>query len=546
MIITVKKQSGSTVGQVTLEEKQKKTLLELLRNEQIYLDAPCNGNGSCGKCLVQYEKGRTKVTAAEQEKLSAVQLQQGFRLACQSVPKEDAVVVLQSSEEMAVQTQFIENKTKPDHQDSGENPVRQNGIDSGERPVKLQKNEKDDNLGIAVDIGTTTLAAALVDRNTKETICYAVSVNHQRNYGADVITRIQAACEGKQDTLQASIREDLEDLFRQLIEKGQKNKEDIKEIVIAGNTTMCHLLCGFSCEGLGSAPFHPVDLSLQHYAYPKLFDRDTYLVTVTILPGISAFVGADIVAGLYSSGMCNLWRQETKDPKNVLFLDIGTNGEMALLTPKGLFTTSVAAGPAFEGGKICCGMPGIPGAIAKASLLGRQRMITTTISGAPAIGICGTGILEIVSELWKYRIIDENGTLSEQYQKDGFPVAKEIVFTQEDIRQVQMAKAAIRAGMEVLLQTAEISAEKVDTVFVAGGFGTALNVEKAVTIGLFPKEVQGKIRLLGNSALEGAIDCIKDPQAAEVMQQIAGEAVEKNLAMQEDFQEKYIRYMLFA
>ncbi len=532
MNITVKTQSGSVAGQVIFEEKQKKTLLELLREAQIYLDAPCNGNGSCGKCLVQYEKGSTKVTAAEQETLSAAQLQQGFRLACQSVPQKDAVVVLQSSEEMAVQTKFIEDEKKTDRKDSGENPVR---------PQK-----KNDTLGIAVDIGTTTLAAALVDQTTKETICYAVSVNHQRNYGADVITRIQAACEGKQDALQASIRDDLEGLFRQLLEKGQKKKEDIKEIVIAGNTTMCHLLCGFSCEGLGTAPFHPVDLSLQHYAYQGLFDRDTYPATVTILPGISAFVGADIVAGLYSSGMCNLWRQEAKDPKTVLFLDIGTNGEMALLTPGGLFVTSVAAGPALEGGKIRCGMPGIPGAIAKASLLGRQRMITTTILGVPAIGICGTGILEIVSELWKYRIIDENGTLPEQYQKDGFPVAKGIAFTQEDIRQVQMAKAAIRVGMEVLLQTAGMPAEKVDRVLVAGGFGTALNIEKAAMIGLFPKDVQDKIKLLGNSALEGAIDCIKDPQATEEMQQIAEKAVEKNLAMQEDFQEKYIRYMQFG
>ena len=543
MNITVKTQSGSVAGQVIFEEKEKKTLLELLRKDQIYLDAPCNGNGSCGKCLVQYEKGSTEVTAAEQETLSAAQLQQGFRLACQSVPQEDAVVVLQSVEEMAVQTRFIEKETKADRKDSAESPVRQKDKRSAENPVSPQ--EKNDTLGIAVDIGTTTLAAALVDQTTKETICYAVSVNHQRTYGADVITRIQAACEGKQDALQASIRDDLEDLFRQLLEKGQKKKEDIKEIVIAGNTTMCHLLCGFSCEGLGSAPFHPVDLSLQHYTYPELFGRETYPATVTILPGISAFVGADIVAGLYSSGMCDLWRQEANDPKTVLFLDIGTNGEMALLTPGGLFVTSVAAGPALEGGKIRCGMPGIPGAIAKASLLGRQRMITTTISGVPAIGICGTGILEIVSELWKYRIIDENGTLSEQYQKDGFPVAKGIVFTQEDIRQVQMAKAAIRAGMEVLLQTAGIPAEKIDTVLVAGGFGTALNIEKAVTIGLFPKEVQDKIKLLGNSALEGAIDCIKDPQAAEEMQQIAEEAVEKNLAMQEDFQEKYIRYMQF-
>lgn len=534
MIITVKTQSGSTVGKVTFEEKQKKTLLELLRNEQVYLDAPCNGSGSCGKCLVQYEKGSTRVTVAEQKQLSSAQLQHGFRLACQSVPQEDAVVILQSRDEMAVQTQFIENEKKEKHKHSEESPVRQ------------KRNEKEDGLGIAVDIGTTTLAAALIDKYTKDTICYAVSVNHQRTYGADVITRIQAACEGKKDALQASIRGDLENLFEQLLEKGQKKKDDVKEIVIAGNTTMCHLLCGFSCEGLGSAPFQPVDLSLQHYTYQKLFDRETYSATITILPGISAFVGADIVAGLYSSGMCDLWRQEAENPQTALFLDIGTNGEMALLTPKGLFVTSVAAGPALEGGKIRCGMPGIPGAIAKASLLGRQRMITTTILNAPAIGICGTGILEIVSELWKYKLIDENGTLQEQYQKEGFPVANGIVFTQEDIRQVQMAKAAIRAGMEVLMQTAGIPAEQINTVFVAGGFGTALNIEKAVMIGLFPKEVKDKIKLLGNSALEGAIDCIIDSQAAEEMQQIAGKAIEKNLAMQEDFQEKYIRYMQFT
>lgn len=534
MVITVLQESGVGSTRIETEEKQKKTLLELLREKQIYVDAPCNGRGNCGKCLVQYQSGAPEPTEREKKKLTEAQCSDGWRLACLSVPQVDCEVRLrmQKQENMAVETGFS-------HENRKNVEVRTTPLQDIERKGRKEtQNDGVNDFGVALDIGTTTLAASLLRLSTGETCQNAVSVNHQRAYGADVISRIRAANEGKASPLQNCIREDILLLLQKLAAQEQIGREQIKHLVITGNTTMCHLLLGYSCENLGKAPFSPVDISLQKRTWKQVFENEEYGAEVTILPGISAFVGADIAAGIYSTNLC--------DESCTMLLDIGTNGEMALYAKGHLFVTSVAAGPALEGGNISCGMPGIMGAVSHAALFGRNRMVVKTIGNGKPEGLCGTGIIDVVYELVKHRLVDENGTLQPEFFEKGYPVVKDsIYFTQEDIRQVQMAKAAIHAGIELLLMQAGTEISRVEKVYLAGGFGTAIDVEKAMGIGLLPKEFRGKVVSVGNSALEGAKRCLLEPKAGEEMAELAERAEEINLAMKEAFQETYLGRMQF-
>lgn len=537
------KEQGTGISRIGTEGEQKKTLLELLRENGIYLDTPCNGRGSCGKCLVQYGSGAPEPAEQEKKKLAEGKLREGWRLACVSVPTEDCEILVptQGQEEMAVETGFSCGEKKKGAVPSGQG------------------------YGVALDIGTTTLAAALIKISTGETCGNAVSVNHQRAYGADVISRIKAAREGKAAILQSCIREDVLALIEKLTAQAQIAGEQIIFLVIAGNTTMCHLLLGYSCEGLGKAPFTPVDISLQKKSWEEVFGNREYPAEVTVLPGFSAFVGADIVAGIYSTDLCGRQQtnggeilqrssgeQKTSGEKKTsgescaLLLDIGTNGEMALFAGDRLFVTSVAAGPAFEGGNISCGMAGVSGAVSRAVLFGRNRMVVKTVGNAKPEGLCGSGIIDVVYELVKHRFVDKNGILRPEFFKKGYPVVKDsIYFTQEDIRQVQMAKAAIHAGIELLLKAAGMQLSRVERVFLAGGFGTAIDIDKAAGIGLLPTELRRKVTAVGNSALAGAKCCLLEPEAGEKMAELAKTAQEINLALQPEFEETYLKRMQF-
>lgn len=528
MVITILQESGVPITRIETEENQKKPLLKLLQEQQVYVDAPCNGKGSCGKCMVQYLGGAPKASEREIEKLSEIEIEKGWRLACLSVPKGDCEVCLhlQKEKEMAVETGFSRGEKRASTQ--VEEYLREEGGQTDS-----------DEYGVALDIGTTTLAAILVSLPAGEILQTAVSVNHQRAYGADVISRIKAANEGSGKALQNMIRKDILGLLQELARKENIGKHQMKHLVVVGNTTMCHLLLGYSCEKLGKAPFLPVDISFQEKTFLQVFENEEYEAKITVLPGISAFVGADIVAGIYSTGM-------RSGKESSLLLDLGTNGEMALYADGRLTVTSVAAGPALEGGNISFGMPGVPGAIAHAAFFGKERMIVKTIGKQPPEGLCGTGIVDVVYELLKHHLIDENGILAEPYFAQGYPVVPgKIFFTQEDIRQVQMAKAAVCAGIKMLLHHAGIETGQVKEVFVAGGFGFALDVEKSIGIGLLPKAFRGKVTAVGNSALEGARRYLTDPDARWSMTEMIKHTEEINLAMQKGFEEAYLKEMQF-
>lgn len=555
--------------------KTEQTLLSMLQEQHIFVDAPCNGNGTCGMCRVQFLSGASEPGEKEKRLLTEAELAEGIRLACVVKIEQDCRIrLLENGKETmhAVTEAGVSCKTpvKPGTAHSQAHRSVSNSVVSYEKAQRPGTDiGKAADYGIAVDIGTTTLAAELVGLDTGQTIAVTSLVNHQRAYGADVISRIQASNEGKKEELQKCMQDDLCRMTAELIKKADIRPQEVKKMVIAGNTTMCHILSGFSCETLGVSPFIPVDISLQHVFWKDIsgknpaYFEEGFSPEVTILPGVSAFVGADIVAGMYACGMA-------EQEEVVLLLDIGTNGEMVIGNKDGFLATSTAAGPVFEGGNISCGVPGIPGAVThvtiqKAALevpeatmekkvpeaSGTYICHCETIANKKAVGLCGTGIIDMVSELVREELIDENGTLKEPWFETGFPLAQDvsppsdnICFTQRDIREVQLGKAAIRAGMETLIKE---YGKMPDKVYLAGGFGFYMDVEKAARIGLFPLDMLGKPESAGNTSLAGAKRFLLEEEkiAEQTVNWIAEHTTEKNLAIQTQFNDLYMKYMFF-
>lgn len=512
--------------------KQQKNLLEMLQEKNEYISAPCNGNGICGKCIVRYKSGATEPTKQDREFLSEKQLEQGYRLACQSYPTEEYKVEIPELEEtIEVLSQWENQRTEEILKNTAEGTA-----------------EKTENAlyGICIDIGTTTLAALLVNLETEADCQTAVSVNHQRAYGSDVLSRISASNGGKKWEIQRCIRQDLQKLIRELLQKEKITEQQIQRIVIAGNTTMCHLLRGFSCETLGVAPFLPVDLSWMEGSVADFLGMKELDTKVVILPGISAFVGADIMAGI---AKMNMHRSEGYH----LLLDIGTNGEMVLGNCRHMYVTSTSAGPAFEGGNISCGMAGIPGVISHVFMEETGKAGFQVIGEADgenkkkqqAIGICGTGMIDLVYELRKHQMIDEHGTYSDLYFDTGYELAGKVKFTQNDIREIQMAKAAIRAGVDILVKKAGIAFDEVDDCYLAGGFGTKIDITKAAGIGLIPKELEVKTIPVGNTVLAGTKEVLLGRISKDELEKIQTMADVINLAEENDFEEMYLSYMDF-
>ena len=353
-----------------------------------------------------------------------------------------------------------------------------------------------DAYGIAVDLGTTTIAAALVgirrDNNTGEVIDSASCVNHQRRYGGDVISRIDKASDKfVASDMQMLVKRDISGLVKEL---SNKIRNSIDVICITGNTTMLHLLRGRDVSGLGKYPYTPVTLEYEVIAGAELGD-DFSESTVVIFPGISAFVGGDIVAGLYALDVLSY------PEKTSALVDLGTNGEIAFFDGKVIRVTSTAAGPVFEGGGISCGVPAIRGAIKHINIKDFFSELDIIGSVEP-IGLCGTGVLEAVSELLRVGIIDYTGLLSDKYFEKGYPLTSsgDIRLTQNDIRNVQLAKAAIYSGLSNV-----INGKSVGTLFVSGGFGSHIRMDRIMNIKMFPEGISRNILSAGNTSLKGTI-----------------------------------------
>lgn len=355
------------------------------------------------------------------------------------------------------------------------------------RPVKA------DHLApsVAVDIGTTTVAAYLLADG--KIIDAESALNCQKPYGDDVLSRIKYTTENADGLKELSLR--IQAQVREMTDTlCARNGLRAEQTAIAGNTVMLHLYAGVSPASIGVAPFTPV------------FTQQKTLGATVLLPSIAGYVGADTVAAILASGM-------HRSQEMCLLADIGTNGEIALGNRDGITVCAAAAGPAFEGAQIRCGVGGVSGAVSSVRLA-EGTVSYTTIDDEPPIGICGSGILDAVAEMLCAGLVDESGF----FEDEVFPIAEGVFLTAEDIRQVQLAKAAIAAGIQTLLSEAQVPLSDIKTCWLAGGFGSYLNKNSACAIGLLPKELLEQIRPLGNAAGMGAAlwllsdECRKETQ----------------------------------
>ncbi|MBP3428214.1 MAG: DUF4445 domain-containing protein [Clostridia bacterium] len=376
-------------------------------------------------------------------------------------------------------------------------------------------------VGAAVDIGTTTIALALYDLHTGGRLAEAAMINPQTAVAADVIGRIGAALEGRLSEQERLVRGAIAALLRRACDQAGLDEARVTERVITGNTTMLYLLTGQNPVSLSRAPFKADTL----FGHPH---EAGYLP-----PCMNAFVGADITCAALACGLC-----ESSSP--ALLCDLGTNGELALWKDGRLYVTSTAAGPVFEGACISCGVSSIPGAIDRVHAVG-GRLHIHTIGDQPAVGVCGSGLLDAVAALLEIGAIDETGLLEDA----PYPLAPGVFLTQADVRAVQLAKAAIYAGVRTLLRAAKIAPGDVKRFFVAGGFGSHAGMGSAAVIGMLPRELAAKAQAVGNAALRGAAALLLSPKKRAEAQRIAAQAVHVPLGGDPGFNDAYIEAMMF-
>jgi len=373
-------------------------------------------------------------------------------------------------------------------------------------------------VGTAIDIGTTTVALRNYDLVNGTLLSETGFINPQTSVAADVMGRIGAAMDGKLQMMQQQICEAIEEAL-------DETEADPDSMVITGNTTMLYLLAGLDPESLSHAPFEA----------DQLFDvKLNFGPTIAYLPPcIHAFVGADISCAVMASRMC-------ESDEIALLCDIGTNGEIALWKDGKLYVSSTAAGPAFVGAGISCGCSSVVGAIDSVKIEDGKIKVHT-IGDAKAVGVCGSGLIDAIAAYLELEVIEETGA-SDQ---DKLQLADGIFLNKKDVSMVQLAKSAIAAGIETMLHEAGISQDDVKKVYIAGGFGSHLNIDSAIRIGLLPQAFGDKIKVIGNASLTGASQLIGDMEKIDTIRNIVGLAEHVDLGGNPMFNNLYVENMMF-
>ena len=433
---------------------------------------------------------------------------------------------------------------------------------SGNRLIGIEKGDTTDKkFGMAVDIGTTTVVCTLLDLNTGSEVAVASALNTQAAHGADVISRINYSVENERglDELGGIVNEVIQQLAEKACAEGNVNPDNVYEMTVVGNTTMSHLFLRLPVRNLALMPYvaavsDPVELKASQLGLKINPDANVY-----VLPNIAGFVGADTVGVVLASAL-----HESDSIK--LAIDIGTNGEVVLGSRERLLTCSCAAGPAFEGAMITHGMRAAPGAIEQVKL--DSRPICKTIGDEDATGICGSGLIDIVAEMLNLGIVDYTGRMvpaddpgshasaelkkflgvSDEYgphlvlsRSNG----REVVITQKDVRQVQLAKGAMMAGVNILINTLGIKPDDVSEVLLAGAFGNYIRKENAIRLGLLPSFPLEKVKFIGNAAAMGAKMALLSREAREDARRISENTDYVELATDPNFQNEFIEAMMF-
>jgi uncharacterized 2Fe-2S/4Fe-4S cluster protein (DUF4445 family) len=546
------------------ECQKKESLLACARQLGVGISSICNGKGTCHSCKVQVLSGTvSNPTPGEVETFSPQELKAGWRLACQTYPRSNVKVhvpaeSMTTPQRLQVEGQEVTVSPQPSvkaypiklavpsleaPQADADNLLQTlnqkhklncNSVDIG--ALRVLSNQlrswkwqcqaavrnsqviallppKSHPLGLAIDLGTTKIAGYLMNLNSGKTLASRGVMNPQISHGEDIISRINGAVHSPEERaqIQQLAAEAISQLGADLCAEAGANIEEIVEAVIVGNTAMHHLLLGLPVRQLALAPFIPAVSRALDIKARDLGIKIAPGAYVHLLPNLAGFVGADHVAMLLATGV-----GQRKGP--IVALDIGTNTEVSLIHEGNIVTTSCASGPAFEGGHIKYGMRAAEGAIERLKIIG-GKIQYQTIGEVPAVGICGSGILDALAQLYLSKAVDEGGRLNADhprvrtYQKsrEFILVNKEerkgqpaITITQRDIRELQLAKGAIRSGIQALLEASGVTEDKIKQVIIAGAFGTYINVASAIEIGMLPSLPLARFTQAGNAAGMGA------------------------------------------
>ena len=558
---------------IEIEMEDGASVLEAEIRAGLRPDAPCGGLGKCGKCLVKINgevvkacqvrisEGETCVVETLDRVGSEKILTDGFNrevvfepgLRMVQVELEKARPGEKRSDwqrlldELAEMDSDVEpERMEVDLKLAGElYGMRRDSDDwyviySGRRILEMRKQAGRRCLA-AFDIGTTTIAGYLLDSEDGRMLAVESRMNPQAQYGADVIMRANYALEHGTDVLSRCIREAVNEMLGVLAGDAGISREDIFQVCIVGNTCMHHLFLGISPASLVHAPYTPAvseRLVLNAGDYGLDVQRKAELI---MLPDIAGYVGAD------TCGCLLALRQDQKDEIS-LMIDIGTNGEMVLGNRNRLVTCSTAAGPAFEGAKIECGMRGAAGAVDHVKYE-NGKWDYTTVGNQPAVGLCGSGLIDLVAGLLDAGMLDENGALSSGQEKQGVFMLvppeqagneRGVYLTQKDIGEVQLAKAAIAAGIQMLMKRLGITEEEICSVYIAGAFGNYMDPVSAGKIGLLPAALVKKVKPVGNAAGEGAKIALVNEREMLEMDELVGKIDFVELAASGDFQDYFI------
>ena len=584
----------------TIECKKGEILLKVLLRNGYDINAYCGGEGICGKCKVKLKGKIQDPSPAEQKYLSEQELKEGFRLSCQYQVENDLEVIYEQKEDITVMTAgviteldldldlskekiqldqaTIENQTdylKRIYDKTQTNNINYNNLKKiadldkkqeltvlkwRDQILAISKDEINEKFyGLAVDVGTTTVVMYLLDLNTGQEKDFTAFYNPQKKYGADVISRINYTYNNENGIkeMQTAVIEALNKGIDTLATENNITKDDIYKMSFVGNTIMLHLLLGIDAISIAKSPYVPVftdELDLKPKEVGLNINENGI---IQFLPSISGYVGADITGDMLTVNIDKL-------KGNNLMIDIGTNGEIVLNSGERIYSCSAAAGPAFEGANITFGTAGITGAISTFKIED-QKFEFSTINDHKPIGICGSGLLDMIAEFFKHGFIESSGRIMDEdelkeWQKQYLGEYKDqkaiqittkadqettIYLTQKDIREVQLAKGAIAAGIEILLNKMDLKANDLDRVFIAGGFGNYINPSNACFIKMIPECLEDKIIQIGNGAGTGAKIYLLNNQAKQRALDIKEKVKYIELSVNQEFQTEYINSMSF-
>lgn len=547
---------------ITISVEKGTTILQAARLAGVVIESPCNAAVTCAKCKVKLDSSSIKnVISSGVHHLSKEEESAGFVLSCVAKVIGDVVVEV-SNLELNESLKILNHGKSFDFQ---VNPLikkkyfENEGITrvyAGEEIIGVEANNTENvKFGVVVDIGTTTMVASLIDLNNGVEVSSTSALNPQAIHAQDVLSRIKFASEENGlNTMYSGVINEIKAMISDASKNANVSRDNIYEIILSGNTCMLHLATNINPSSLGKYPYTPEIYGGNHIEALQHDFNISPFGLIYLPPIISAYVGADITSGILAAKLYE------KDGVT-LFVDIGTNGEMVLSLDGELSAASTAAGPAFEGMNITHGMRASSGAIEYFNIEDDGNIAVKTIGDEKAIGICGSGLLDIVGELVKHGVIKKNGKFVEADNEEMNPLLKErlvkhegkpvfkitnkVYLSQKDIRQVQLAKGAVRAGIEFLMRSKDITADKIDKVMIAGSFGYHLRAKSLINIGLLPMEFEDKVDFVGNTSKSGGQIFLLNNSYREEMEQVVKKVDIIELSSYKDFDKVFVQSLGF-